>query len=296
MAVYFISLARKMSKPACLHPKVKLLLTLFVVLCEYAIMSFWDITLAETRHALILYLGFATAAFILFYGFLRHLLARRKIQLRFPKLTDYGREVFFSLISIIIFGTVSGIVFLVLRPYNNVYYGAWDSYGVAYYFLSYIWVLFVHDTYFYWAHRLLHTNWLYHNVHIIHHRSTNPSPWASYAFHPLEALMNSGILFILAFTVPIHYSVAIFVFAFQIGFNVYVHLGYELLPRRFQRTTFGRWLNTSVAHNLHHERSYGNFGLYLLFWDRVMGTVRKDYDTAYDNVIEGNSSKPRAQQ
>jgi sterol desaturase/sphingolipid hydroxylase (fatty acid hydroxylase superfamily) len=33
-----------------------------------------------------------------------------------------------------------------------------------------------------------------------------------------------------------------------------------------------------VYHNLHHERFNGNYGLYFTFWDRLMGTLRKDND------------------
>jgi len=43
-------------------------------------------------------------------------------------------------------------------------------------------------------------------------------------------------------------------------------------------------VNTAVAHNQHHKYFKGNYGLYLLFWDRIMGTMRDDYDEAFDQV------------
>lgn len=71
---------------------------------------------------------------------------------------------------------------------------------------------------------------------------------------------------------------------FQIFYNVYGHLGYELYPRGFNKTWIGKYVNTSVAHNQHHHKFQGNYGLYTLIWDRVFGTLRTDYDDAYDQA------------
>jgi len=70
---------------------------------------------------------------------------------------------------------------------------------------------------------------------------------------------------------------ALFVFlVFMTVYNVYGHLGYELYPKSFNKNFFGKWLNTSVSHNAHHSKFNGNYGLYFLFWDRWMGTLRPD--------------------
>ena len=61
-------------------------------------------------------------------------------------------------------------------------------------------------------------------------------------------------------------------------------MGWELYPKGFNTTQIGRWVNTAVAHNQHHKYFKGNYGLYTLFWDRVMGTIRTDYDAAFDQV------------
>jgi len=45
-------------------------------------------------------------------------------------------------------------------------------------------------------------------------------------------------------------------------------------------------INTSVAHNQHHKKFDGNYGLYLLFWDRIMRTLRKDYDETFESTTE----------
>lgn len=38
--------------------------------------------------------------------------------------------------------------------------------------------------------------------------------------------------------------------------------GFELFPAAFNRHWLGRWLNTGVAHNQHHQFLKGNYGLY----------------------------------
>ncbi|NDW44423.1 sterol desaturase family protein [Ruegeria sp. PrR005] len=227
------------------------------------------------------YLFFAAGAFGLFYLLLRRAMWPRKIQKRWPRLTDYGRDLVFSLISVGIFAVISSLIFFVFRDQTNIYGGSMGSQGWGYLAFTFVWMLVLHDTYFYWVHRLMHTRALYRHVHLVHHRSTNPSPWTAYAFHPIEAVLEVGILPIIAFTLPVHWAAVMYFFIFQIAYNVYGHLGFELYPRGFHKHWLGRWINTSVAHNQHHGRFTGNYGLYFLFWDRVMGTLRSDYDATY---------------
>ncbi|MDG2417351.1 MAG: sterol desaturase family protein, partial [Saprospiraceae bacterium] len=125
---------------------------------------------------------------------------------------------------------------------------------------------------------------LYIYVHLVHRKSTNPSPWTAYAFHPIEGFLEAMIVPLIAFTVPVHISSIGLFFLFQIFYNVYGHLGFELYPRGFHKTWIGKYINTSVAHNLHHKRFDGNYGLYFLIWDRLMGTVREDYDSTFDKA------------
>ena len=65
-----------------------------------------------------------------------------------------------------------------------------------------------------------------------------------------------------------------------------VILGFEIYPKGFQRHWLGRWINTSVAHNLHHKKFDGNYGLYLLFWDRLMGTLRKETGEVFESTTK----------
>ena len=45
------------------------------------------------------------------------------------------------------------------------------------------------DCHFYWTHRMLHTSWLYKNVHKEHHESFNPDPWSGLSMHWFESFV-----------------------------------------------------------------------------------------------------------
>jgi len=236
------------------------------------------------------YFIFAGVTFLLFYILLKKPLWFRKIQQKMPSYKDYRRDVLYSLVSMFISGVTIVLTFYIGGKYNNVYRDI-NDYSIAYYLFTFVWMFFLHDTYFYWMHRAMHHPLLFKHVHLIHHKSTNPSPWTAYAFHPLEAIAEACILPIIAFTLPVHTSAVIAFFVFQISYNVYGHLGFEILPKGFHKTRIGRLVNTSTAHNIHHHKFKGNYGLYSLIWDRLMGTVREDYDTTYEHV----TNRPRTE-
>lgn len=247
--------------------------------------TFFEFWLREAFITVKDYFKFASIAFVLFYIILKKPLWFRKVQQKMPKLTDYRRDIFYSLISVTIFATVSLITYYLLGDYTKVYSNIGD-YSWSYYIFTWAFMLFIHDTYFYWMHRFMHQPKLFKYIHLVHHKSTNPSPWTAYAFHPLEATLEAMIIPILAFSIPIHGSAIGLFFLFQIIYNVYGHLGFELYPKNFHKTWIGQYVNTSVAHNLHHDKFHGNYGLYFLFWDRWMGTLREEYDTVYEKTTE----------
>jgi len=227
----------------------------------------------------------AGLTFLIFYVLLRKSIRNRKIQERFPKWNDYLREIGYSVITISIFALVP-LVFIG-NPNVSKYtlrYEQIDEMGWFYFVAVFPLLLFIHDTYFYWTHRLMHHPRLFKIMHLVHHKSTNPSPWAAYAFHPLEGIVEAGILVVFLFLLPLHKLHLFIFFFFMIVYNVYGHLGWELYPAGFHRTRIGRWINTSVAHNQHHRYFKGNYGLYFLCWDRWMGTLRSDYPDHFDQV------------
>jgi lathosterol oxidase len=245
----------------------------------------WDKILWQLFDVANKYFLVVTPVFILFYVLLKKRISYKKIQLKFPKIKDYKREIAFSTLSIVIF-SIPPLLLLgndKLRSLTTFYTNI-NNHGILYLFLAFPLMILMHDTYFYWIHRFMHSPWLFRHFHLIHHKSTNPTPWAAYAFHPLEAVSESLIFVIFLFTIPIHPILLTSFFIFSIIYNVYGHLGFELFSKGFNKHWLGKWMNTSVAHNQHHQFFYGNYGLYFTIWDRLMGTLRPDYDLAYKEL------------
>ena len=213
--------------------------------------------------------------FIMFYVLLRRPLKKYRLQEDSPAGSDFRREILYSISSALVIGAVFTMTITVLLPYTLIYDNI-GTYGTGYYVLSYLLMLVIHDTYFYWTHRLIHSKRLFRVIHRVHHRSTNPSPWTSYSFHPLEALIQALVFPIIAMTIPVQKSALIIYFFFQFVQNIYGHLGYEILPAFVRNSRLGKHINTSVIHNRHHRRTKGNYGLYFTTWDRLMGTYSTD--------------------
>jgi len=120
-------------------------------------------------------------------------------------------------------------------------------------------------------HRAVHHPTLFKHIHFVHHQSTNPTPWASFSFHPLEGILEILIIPILAFIFPIHiFALGIFII-FMTLYNIYGHLGFEIYPAWFNRNPILKWLNTSVNHNMHHKYFKGNYGFIFSLLGRMDG-------------------------
>lgn len=230
------------------------------------------------------YFLLAGIPFLIFYIFFPQAFSNSKIQARLAKRKDFLREIAHSLQTNLI---LAGVALLILKTplssYTQFYSDAGD-YPLWWIPVSALLALLVHDTYFYWMHRLVHHPKLYRQVHKVHHQSINPSPWTSFSFHFLEAVCEAMVAPIVLLLIPIH-PIGLLVFSFSsFAINVYGHLGFEIAPRWFRNSPFFQLFNTSVHHNLHHSKFKGNYGLYFRCWDKLMGTEHPDYVTAYDRI------------
>ena len=231
----------------------------------------------------------AVLPFLLIYVCFPNYFKKFKIQIRSVKRSELFRELFYSLFTVLIFIGVSVLViFTPLKEYLKIYPDI-NQYHWIWMPLSILAAIFIHDTYFYWLHRFLHHRKVYPVLHKVHHDSTNPSPFTSHSFNISESILEAMILPLILFLIPMHKIAAIGFIFIAIAYNVYGHLGYEIVPKWFRKSFLFELMVTSVHHNMHHEKFHGNYGYYFRIWDRLMGTENPNYERKFDEVLAKRS-------
>lgn len=233
---------------------------------------------------IIRYYPIAGLAFLVFWVAGKRLFQPYRILDWFPKAERIWFEIRYSFWTLLVFVALGLFSVLLANLGINKIYVDHGKYGLWYLPVSFLLLTVWHETWFYWAHRAMHTKFLFKVLHLTHHRSVNPSPFAAYAFHPLEAVLEGIYLLLFTLVIPVDRSIVIFHTFYAMILNIWFHSGYEFFPKGFPRGVITRWINTSTHHNLHHSRTHGNFSLYFNFWDRVCGTNRPEYEDYFDEV------------
>ena len=226
----------------------------------------------------------ASAAFLFLYRWKGNPLLGRKIQPGFSSAATIRREVRYSILTALVFALNGFCIYLFMTEGWTLVYAESSDYGWLYGAFSLVAAIVLHDAYFYWTHRLMHHRRLFHAFHRLHHTSRSPSPWAAYAFAPLEAVVQTMFLTILVFVLPLHVTVIYLFMVHMILRNVIGHSGFELFPRGTATHTVFGILTTNTHHDLHHSAKAGNFGLYFTWWDRICGTENPDYRKTFARV------------
>jgi sterol desaturase/sphingolipid hydroxylase (fatty acid hydroxylase superfamily) len=251
--------------------------------------GFFEVSAKSTAGLAGRYFLFAGVAWLLGYVLFARRWQHRKIVPRLPAGSEVRREIFYSAVSVVIFGLVSAATVMAAKAGWTQLYWKRGDHGTAWFCGSIFCAVLLHDTWFYWTHRLMHHRKLFRYFHRTHHLSHNPSPWAAYAFDPAEAVVQAAIFPIAVTVIPMHpYAFVIFMF-WQITFNIIGHTGYEFHPRWLMDSWLGRIVNTPTNHAQHHEKMRGNYGLYFNVWDRLMGTNHPDYESRFREV----TTRPR---
>ena len=157
-------------------------------------------------------------------------------------------------------------------------YTSIDKYGLWYLGVSFIALLIFQDAYFYFMHRLFHHPLLFKKLHYGHHRSGEPTPWTSFAFDPLEAVIQALFFICIIFVLPIHYIPLLTALMVMTVWAVFNHIGFDLFPPSFYSNWLGKWFIGSKHHLIHHRKYTLHYGLYFTFWDKVLGTQDLNYD------------------
>lgn len=248
--------------------------------------SFWDALFQS-----LVYFTVCGLSLWVFYHRKRAVWAWRKIQTKQPQFSQYKHELFYSAITLLIFGLSGGV--LLYDSYSDLtpLYSHVGMYGWGYYFVSLALVFILHDAYFYWSHRAMHTRLLYPLFHKGHHRSVSPTPFATWAFMPLEAVVQAAYVPLVVWILPLHYSVVVIFYSGMFLRSMIGHCGYEVYPQVVVNSRWFRWIATVSHHDMHHHYFHYNFGIYFTWWDKWMGTEHPDYEASVNRLYAEKKSR-----
>lgn len=175
------------------------------------------------------------------------------------------RELRLSLLSILIFG--AGLIV----PWSLVKLG-WarvaDDPSWWRVLLEFAVLALWNELHFYVNHRLLHTRPL-RRFHVPHHRSLVTTPWSTYSFHPVEAVMLGSVPLIPMLLHDFSFAALALLPVFSIVINNLGHANYEFSSKERPRG----WQGATRRHHLHHTRYHGNYGFLAAWPDRLFGSA-----------------------
>lgn len=175
------------------------------------------------------------------------------------------REVIASSVSILIFGI--GLIF----PWGIVQLG-WASFAsdpawwrIA---IEIVILFFWNEAHFYVSHRLLHSKPL-RRFHAPHHQSHVATPFSTYSFHPIEAILLGSVPLIPMLLHDFSFAALLSLPLMSIVLNNLGHSNYEF--SRIAPAT--GWRGASRRHHLHHACYHGNYGFLIATFDHWFGTA-----------------------
>lgn len=162
-------------------------------------------------------------------------------------------------------------------------YSDFSKYNIVWWIFSFLLLLIIDDTWFYWYHRFLHIPKVFKKIHFEHHKSFDVNPFSSLSFHFIEPLFLFFWMIPIIFIIPIYTPFLFFIQTISILNNVKSHLWYEFFPRWWNKSMFW-FVTSSTHHNMHHSKINGNYWAYFRIWDRFIWTEFPDYETIYDSI------------
>lgn len=165
----------------------------------------------------------------------------------------------------------------------------------AYTYLQFPFFLAFTDFAIYWIHRYEHHPAVYKWLHKPHHRWIVPTPYASFAFHPLDGWAQSMPYHVFPLLFPLEKRVYLALFAFVSVWTVFIRLSLFPLPLVSasyplffmdevltdihlddgEYATKSPIINGSACHTYHHLYFNYNYGQFTTLWDRLGGSYRQ---------------------
>jgi Delta7-sterol 5-desaturase len=224
---------------------------------------------------------FAASGIVL--GIYRGFFAARRIQPNRFRWDIFRKEIFFATITITLTSTAISFVTSNLKKHG---YITSNHDPVGWWVVAFEFALsfFLFDTYFYWLHRWMHKKPFYEWIHKIHHYSTSPNLLTTLSVSPLESFVNGAFIPLFLTIYTVHDQSLALITPCNVLMGLYVHCGYEFLPRWWNKTWATKWFITTTFHDQHHKYFNYNFGGYTTIWDRLCGTMRSKYEADFDKI------------
>ncbi|KAJ5370562.1 uncharacterized protein N7496_006654 [Penicillium cataractarum] len=160
-----------------------------------------------------------------------------------------------------------------VRGWSKLYNFASEAPFPGYNWLQYPLFICFTDSGIYWIHRGLHHPLVYRWLHKPHHKWVVPTPFASYAFHPLDGWSQSLPYHIFPFLFPLQKVAYLGLFIFVTVWTVLIHDAEYLSTSEI--------INGAACHTMHHLYFNYNYGQYITIWDRLGGTYRKPEEDTF---------------
>ena len=227
------------------------------------------------------YLLLASIFHLIFYIWLPKTYFLRKLNKQAYSKAQFRKELYWSTITGLIFAFVGASAISAWQLGYTKIYTDINAYPIIWFPVSIAVAMLLHETYYYWLHRWMHSPKIFQLIHKVHHDSLITSPWTAFSFHPIEGLLEAIALPAIIIIVPMNlYAVLIHLSIMTVSAAIN-HLDIEIYPRN----TFGNLLGKHVigaTHHSHHHKYYRfNFGLYFTFWDKFGKTESPNFEKEY---------------
>jgi Delta7-sterol 5-desaturase len=248
--------------------------------------NFIILTLAMFAVVLGRYFLMAGLFHLYFYIWKKNNWKNRKLNQKLHPKGQFLKEIIRSAIVSLIFSVVGALAIIAFQKgYTAIYLNYFD-FPLWYLPVSLAISMFIHETYYYWLHRLMHHPKIYRFVHQVHHDSIITSAWTAFSFHPIEGLLEALILPVIIFILPMHPSMILMQLTIMTLSATINHLDIEIYPKNWFGTLFGKNVIGATHHHLHHKQFKFNYGLYFTFWDKWGKTESPIFDQVFENRIK----------
>ncbi|KST65471.1 hypothetical protein BC008_41815 [Mastigocoleus testarum BC008] len=246
-----------------------------LLLTENKLLYYW---LAFFGIILSRYFIIAGGIYLLFYSLIDKFSETRKLYTKTRTRHSMRKDIKLSVISGVVFAFCAAFIMLQYDGGKTLLYSSIDKYGLWYLGVSFLIVLILQDTYFYFIHRVFHHPRLFKWMHYGHHASKEVTPWTSFAFDLPEAFIQGIFFVVIVFVLPLNFIPLIAALLTMSVWAVLNHLGIRLFNPSFPPNWLGKWFIGPTHHSLHHRKYKVHYGLYFTFWDKLLGTQDPSYN------------------